>query len=71
VLVLVLGSLIAAKTLLGVTVTLPGLPLYASWIVVCAAAVVLVKLVAVHHARRSLGRLRSTIAAAAAAPQAS
>lgn len=70
-LVLVIGALIAADVLLGLTLKLPELPVYASWILICVAAVVLAKLGTLCIARRSLKRVGARITAAAIAAKAS
>jgi hypothetical protein len=66
-----MGALIAAYVLLGVALTLPGLPVWASWTLICVVGVVAAKLVALYVARRSLKRLGSMITAAATTAKAS
>jgi hypothetical protein len=61
----VIGALVAAYVALGVTLTLPGLPVYASWTLACVVCVVVGKIVALYIARQSLKRLGSMITAAA------
>jgi hypothetical protein len=67
----VIGALTAADVLLGLTPTLPELPVYASWILICVAAVVFAKLGTLYIAHRLLKRVGGRIAAAAIAAKAS
>lgn len=64
-LALVIGALVAADVVLGITLTAPGLPVWAAWGLTCVVSVVAAKGVALYIARRSLKRLGSMITAAA------
>jgi hypothetical protein len=70
-LLVLLGALIAADVLFGLTLAVPMLPVYASWILTCVAGILLAKLVSVYATRRLLKRVGARVTAAATAAEVS
>jgi hypothetical protein len=60
-----MAALVGANVFGGLTVAVPNLPVWASWVLFGTSSVLLAKLLALYAARRSLRKLGATIATAA------